>query len=264
MKETVSPQGGTIKIQGDPDASPFHELAAPDGENGRHIHFVSYSETKVVVHLSFLRLTGVFSNDEYKGGAIHIDHYKDAESIWHITSCVFEGCKATEPFCAKGSGGSIAIGLQSSTTQKVVVNIKDSHFKNIRAKKAGGAISFNDMRSSSGLASSELNIEGSTFEECSANLYNGGAVSAYSTTNLLKVKITSSTFKNNKAGSVIYVAKPTEMKITLPGEGKIGLECEVIYPRCLVTKVTPGSAADKANILFSDTIVSIDGTAVGA
>ena len=37
------------------------------------------------------------------------------------------------------------------------------------------------------------------FEECSADLY-GGAVTASSPTNTLKVKITSSTFKNNKAG----------------------------------------------------------------
>ena len=77
----------------------------------------------------------------------------------------------------------------------------------------------------------------------------------------IKVTIAKKASTSKKSGSV---SKPTEMKITLPGEGKIGLECEVIYPRCLVTKVTPGSAADKANILFSDTIVSIDGTAVGA
>ena len=77
----------------------------------------------------------------------------------------------------------------------------------------------------------------------------------------IKVTIAKKASTSKKSGSV---SKPTEMKITLPGEGKIGLECEVIYPRCLVTKVIPGSAADKANILFSDTIVSIDGTAVGA
>ena len=174
------------KIKGDPDASPFHELVAPDKKN--HIKTSSF-ETEVIVHLSFLRLTGGFS--ENFGGSIYIYNLKDAESIWHITSCVFEGCKSSEPYCAKFGGGSISVNILSSKTHKVVVNIKDSHFKKIRAGFHGGAIYFLDERSSTGLASSELNIEGSTFEECSAYTYNGGAVNVESRNNILKVKITS-------------------------------------------------------------------------
>ena len=75
----------------------------------------------------------------------------------------------------------------------------------------------------------------------------------------IKVTIAKKASTSKKSGS-----EPTKMKITLPGEGKIGLKCEVYYPHCVVTKVTPGSAADKANILYSDTIVSIGGKTVGA
>jgi hypothetical protein len=57
----------------------------------------------------------------------------------------------------------------------------------------------------------------------------------------------------------LTLESPTEMRITLSGEGSLGLKCEVKYPRCLVTKVKPGSAADKAKLLYSDTIVSVNG-----
>jgi hypothetical protein len=62
----------------------------------------------------------------------------------------------------------------------------------------------------------------------------------------------------------VTLEPPTEMKVTFSGGGNLGLKCEVQYPHCLVTKVTPGSAADKANILYSDTIVSVNGKTVGS
>ena len=58
--------------------------------------------------------------------------------------------------------------------------------------------------------------------------------------------------------------KPTKITLTLPGEGKIGLKCEVQYPHCLVTKIKHGTAAYKARIQYSDTIVSINGRKVGS
>ena len=84
----------------------------------------------------------------------------------------------------------------------------------------------------------------------------------------IKVTIAKKASTSKKSGSASkrkgVTLEATEMRIRLPGEGEMGLTCEVNYPHCLVTKVKPGSAADKAKLLYSDTIVSINGKTVGS
>ena len=75
-------------------------------------------------------------------------------------------------------------------------------------------------------------------------------------------KASTSGSASKRKGSVTL--KPIQITVTLPGEGKIGLKCEVQYPHCLVTKIKHGTAAYKARIQYSDTIVSINGRTVGS
>ena len=115
----------------------------------------------------------------------------------------------------------------------------------------------------------EASVDNADIEEGDSCSFKSGCILVLGDDVEIKVTITKKASTSKKSGSAskrkggLTLEPPTEMKITLSGEGKLGLECEVVHPRCLVTKVVPGSAADKAKLLYSDTIVSLNGMTIG-
>jgi predicted outer membrane repeat protein len=184
---------GVLKLSGNKDASPLDVLAAPDLK--RHVDNSLITTGTRELHLSFIRLSGGVQKSK-SGGSIYLQGHVPL----YITSCIFDGCDETETWCATLGGSIYAKASQDDVSGGIKIVIKDTIFRNIRAKTQGGAINIHDWRTSSAIAST-VDIEGSTFQGTSAR--SGGAVGVVANAVNVTVNILSSTFEQCSATGTI-------------------------------------------------------------